>query len=133
MQLAKNAARAAKAQLAKHAARAQLQLALQKNDLPTFTVQELRKFDSSDPALPIYMAVGGYVLDVTASSKFYGQGAPRQIYAGRVASRALALQSTSEDDLNDETDDFTAVQLKALQDRIEFFLVKFPKVGVLAA
>jgi hypothetical protein len=65
VQLAKNAARAAKAQLAaKHAARAQLQLALQETDLPTFTVQELRKFDdSSDPALPSYMAVGGHVLD----------------------------------------------------------------------
>jgi hypothetical protein len=33
-----------------------------------------RRYDGSDPTLPIYLAISGRVLDVTSSSKFYARG-----------------------------------------------------------
>jgi hypothetical protein len=47
-----------------------------------FTLEELRKFDGTDEALPILFSIRGHVLDVTTSKQFYGAGAPRGMYAG---------------------------------------------------
>lgn len=59
----------------------------------SFTLAELKKHDGSDPALPIYIAVDGKVLDVSAGAKFYGSGAHYNQFAGRAATRALSLGS----------------------------------------
>ncbi len=79
------------------------------------------------------MAVGGHVIDVTKSSFMYGPKGPRHCYAGKAVTRALTLQSTNEQDLNDNVSDFTPEQLDTMRHRLDFFLKKFPKVGVLAA
>ncbi len=39
------------------------------------TLEELLKFDGSDPARPILFAVQGRVYDVTEGKSFYGPGA----------------------------------------------------------
>jgi membrane-associated progesterone receptor component len=96
-----------------------------------FSLQDLAKYDGSNTDLSIYFALAGHVLDVTESKKFYGPGSPRGMYAGRACTRALVLQSIKEEDINDNTSDFTAAQQKTLDQRVSFFLGKFPKVGVL--
>ena len=47
---------------------------------------------SSDPDLPIWLGLGGHVIDVSKSAYLYGPGKPRSCYAGRDATRISALQ-----------------------------------------
>jgi membrane-associated progesterone receptor component len=99
-----------------------------------FSRAELALHDGTDAAreLPLLLAVGGHVLDVSSSKYFYGPGSPRHVYAGRAVTRALTLQSTKLEDLGDRVDDLTVAQKATMQSRINYFLSKFPKVGVLA-
>lgn len=53
---------------------------------------------------PIYFAVRGRVFDVTAGRNFYGPGGPYANFAGRDASRGLALGSFDEDVLTEDLD-----------------------------
>ena len=46
------------------------------------------------PPSTILLAIGGHVLDVTASAFLYGPGKPRWCYAGRAVGRASALGTT---------------------------------------
>ena len=98
-----------------------------------FTATELRAHDGSDPELPLLLAVGGHVVDVSASSWLYGPTAPRAIYAGRAVTRALVLQSTEPDDVarGDDADDFTAEQIATRLQRVRFYVETFPKLGEL--
>ena len=98
-----------------------------------FTASELLNYDGSDPELPLLLAIGGHVVDVSASSWMYGSTAPRAIYAGRAVTRALVLQSTKPDDVAraDDADDFTAEQNATRLQRVIFYIEKFPKLGEL--
>ncbi|ETV82050.1 hypothetical protein H257_05569 [Aphanomyces astaci] len=100
--------------------------------LPLFTVEELQQYDGSDESRPIYMAVGGIVLDVTSGGKFYKKGAEYNQFAGQACTRALALASLDVKDINDITSDFTPAQQKDLDETLTFYHGKYPKVGVLA-
>lgn len=53
------------------------------------TMEELSKFDGSNPALPIYLAVNGSVYDVSASPQIYGKDGPYHFFSGRDAARAF--------------------------------------------
>eukprot|EP00936_MAST-01D_sp_MAST-1D-sp1_P002938 g2938.t1 len=97
-----------------------------------FTLAELRKYDGTDPSKPVLFAVGGHVLDVSSSKNLYGKKAPRHMFAGRAITRAITLQSTEAGDLNDRTDDFDAEQREVMAKRVQFFLSRYEKVGVLA-
>ncbi|KAJ3138521.1 hypothetical protein HK100_012485 [Physocladia obscura] len=44
-----------------------------KRKLVTLTEAELRQYDGSDPAKPVYVAINGKVYDVTAGKKHYGK------------------------------------------------------------
>ena len=46
----------------------------------------------------IYIAVKGSVFDVSKSAALYGKGGEYHVFAGRDASRCLALQTLSEED-----------------------------------
>lgn len=76
---------------------------------------------------------GGHVLDVSRSSYIFGPGKPRHVYAGRAVTRAATLQSVRPQDIEagDDTRDFDAAQRATMQQRISFFLGRYPKVGVL--
>ena len=47
---------------------------------------------SSDPDLPIWLGLGGHVIDVSKSAYLYGPGKPRSCYAGKDVTRISALQ-----------------------------------------
>ena len=56
----------------------------------TFTPPELLPYNGLNN-MPVYLAVRGRVFDVTAGRNFYGPGGPYANFAGRDASRGLAL------------------------------------------
>ncbi len=57
----------------------------------TFTAEELKKYDGTDPKLPIYIALDGLVYDVTSGSKFYVPGGSYHYLAGKDSSAELHL------------------------------------------
>jgi len=48
-----------------------------------FTINELSKFDGTDPSLPIYLAYNGDVYDVTAGKSFYDSQGTYHYLAGK--------------------------------------------------
>ena len=92
---------------------------------------ELRAHDTSNPEL--WLCIDGYVLDVTKSRYLYGAGSPRSMFAGKCVGRAVARSTTAPEDLNDERAGLSAKELAKLEERKEYFLNKFPLVGVYAA
>jgi membrane-associated progesterone receptor component len=63
---------------------------------------------------------------------FYGRGGPYAMFAGRDASRALALLSFKPQDLNGNLQGLDASELEILQDWEDKFMEKYVKVGHLA-
>jgi predicted heme/steroid binding protein len=75
----------------------------------------LSTYNGSDPSLPIYVAVNGSIYDVSASPRFYGQGAGYNVFAGRDASRAFVTGCLEEDlipDLRGVEDMFVPMDLE---------------------
>ncbi|TYZ58074.1 hypothetical protein PybrP1_010646 [[Pythium] brassicae (nom. inval.)] len=99
--------------------------------LPTFTLEALKKYDGSDESLPILLAVGGKVLDVTSGAKFYGPGKTYAQFAGTACTRALALGSLDKTDITDDVSDFDESQQKEMLETLEFYYDKYPVVGAL--
>ena len=54
-----------------------------------FTDQELKKYDGSNPELPILLALDGKVYDVTTGKDFYKVGGPYHFLAGKDSSQEL--------------------------------------------
>ncbi|KAK1483025.1 membrane-associated progesterone receptor component 1 [Colletotrichum abscissum] len=89
---------------------------------------------------PIYLAVRGRVFDVTHGRNFYGPGGPYSNFAGRDASRGLALGSFDEDMLTEDLDGpldplegLGPDEIEALQGWEENFDSKYLVVGRLTA
>src|SRR3989339_147541 len=59
--------------------------------LRIFTAQKLSKYNQDDPKLPIYLALNGYVFDVTKGKDFYKNGAGYHYLAGKDSSKDLNL------------------------------------------
>lgn len=51
--------------------------------------KELSQYNGANPDLPLYLAVGGKVFDVSSNRITYGPGGPYSHFAGRDASRAF--------------------------------------------
>lgn len=85
---------------------------------------------------PIYLGAGGVVFDVSFGGvPMYGKGGPYNRFAGKDASRALALMSFDPKDVeNTDTSDLEEKQLKVLSDWVENFKNKkgYPVVGRLS-
>ncbi|KAL3841108.1 hypothetical protein ACJIZ3_025699 [Penstemon smallii] len=95
------------------------------------TEEELRAYDGSDPNKPLLMAIKGQIYDVSRSRMFYGPGGPYALFAGRDASRALALMSFDQNDLTGNIEGLSASELEVLQDWEYKFMEKYVKVGQL--
>jgi membrane-associated progesterone receptor component len=84
-------------------------------------------------AAPIYIGANDKVFDMSfGGATFYGPGGPYNKFAGRNASRALALMSLDEADLaNASTADCTEKQIKTMNDWIKTFSERkgYPVVG----
>jgi predicted heme/steroid binding protein len=85
---------------------------LPRHALPAMAVEELSLYDGSVPGLPLLIAVDGYVVNVSSSEKVYGKGGAYSVLAGRAATRAIALSSLDENDLNDDLSDLDEEQMK---------------------
>jgi predicted heme/steroid binding protein len=72
------------------------------NSTPTYTLDELRTFDGRN-GKALYVALNGVVFNVSSSPMYYGQGGSYEGLAGRDASRALAIMSLREADLEQPT------------------------------
>lgn len=90
--------------------------------------------------MPVYLAVRGRVFDVTSGRNFYGPGGPYENFAGRDASRGLALGSFDEAMLTkdlkgplDKLEDLGPEEMGALRDWEERFEEKYLVVGNLVA
>lgn len=62
---------------------------------------------------------------------FYGRGGPYAMFAGKEASRALALLSFKPEDINGNLQDLGPEELQILEDWEFKFMEKYPKVGQL--
>lgn len=54
-----------------------------------YTTQELKKYDGTNPSLPIYLVLDGNVYDVTPVKEFYKTGGPYHFLAGKDSSVEL--------------------------------------------
>lgn len=97
------------------------------------TLEELKPFDGSDPKKPLLMAIKGNIYDVSRSRMFYGPGGPYALFAGRDASRALALMSFDPNDLTGNLEGLSSSELEVLQDWEYKFMEKYVKVGQLGS
>ncbi|OWM78855.1 membrane steroid-binding protein 2-like [Punica granatum] len=95
------------------------------------TEEQLRAYDGSDPTKPLLMAIKGQIYDVSRGRMFYGPGGPYAMFAGRDASRALALMSFDPKDLTGNIEGLSESELEVLQDWEYKFMEKYVKVGQL--
>ncbi|XP_047318838.1 membrane steroid-binding protein 2-like [Impatiens glandulifera] len=95
------------------------------------TEEELRSYDGSDSQKPLLMAIKGQIFDVSRSRMFYGPGGPYALFAGRDASRALALMSFDEKDLTGNIEGLGESELEVLLDWELKFKEKYVQVGQL--
>ncbi|XP_039992428.1 neudesin [Xiphias gladius] len=99
-----------------------------------FTEEELRRYDGSEEAQPVYMAVKGVVFDVTEGKEFYGKDAPYNALVGKDSTRAVAKMSLDPADLTSDTTGLTEEQLKSLDSIFEgTYKSKYPIVGYTAS
>ncbi|MFZ2831976.1 MAG: cytochrome b5 domain-containing protein [Minisyncoccia bacterium] len=60
-------------------------------NLPTFTTEMLRAYDGTSTSSPVYIALDGYVYDVSEGRKFYEPGAGYHYLAGKDSSKTLHI------------------------------------------
>jgi len=100
---------------------------MEKRDL---TLEELRKYDGSDPTSPILMGVKGIIYDVTSGAGFYGPGGAYASFSGKDASRALAKGVTDENVASDaKLDDLTKDELDTLNEWASHYATKYEVIG----
>ncbi|CAI8496000.1 hypothetical protein ACO0OL_002481 [Hanseniaspora opuntiae] len=104
--------------------------------LRDYTPKELSNYDGHmDPK--IYIAVKGSVFDCTLGRQFYGPSGPYSNFAGRDASRGLAMNSFDNEmvrDIDQDIDDLSDLsvqQMEALDSWFEHFSRKYTYVGKL--
>lgn len=101
-----------------------------------FIPKTLAKYNGLDDP-KIFIAVRGRVFDVTNGATFYGPGGPYENFAGRDASRGLALNSfdpavlTPLEESIDSLDGLDAAELESLDGWEEHFENKYRIVGTL--
>ncbi|KAL5209074.1 hypothetical protein ABZP36_004697 [Zizania latifolia] len=101
--------------------------------LGEITLQQLAAYDGKDPSKPILIAIRGQVYDISRGRLFYGPQGPYSLFAGRDATRALALMSFDPIDLTGDLVGLGPDELEVLQDWEDKFKERYPRVGHLAS
>ncbi|KAJ2841537.1 Dihydrodipicolinate synthase [Coemansia brasiliensis] len=102
-----------------------------------FTPRELAEFNGKDESTPLYIGVQGVVYDVSASRHFYGPEGPYCNFAGRDATRGLAMSTFDSSILSDldapidKLDNLNGTEKATLEEWVEFFAGKYTPVGTL--
>ncbi|KAA0156236.1 hypothetical protein FNF29_01026 [Cafeteria roenbergensis] len=98
-----------------------------------FTKDDLAAYNGTDEGLPLLLAIGGEVFDVTAGARFYGPDGPYKIFAARDSSRALTKGSLNEEDWKGDKaiylGDFQDHDWNALRDQVHFYRGKYRLAG----
>lgn len=104
--------------------------------LTTFTLAELKEFGSGEDEKPILLSLFGRVYDVSAGTKFYGEGGKYHVFAGHDVTYALstgcktaecvdvrrsAQEAEQEEDSIYVLEDLTEKQLKEGKRWLSFF------------
>lgn len=105
----------------------------------TYTPPTLFPFSGKD-GKPIYLAIRGRVFDVSRKAHFYGPGGPYENFAGRDATRGLAMGSFDEEmltkDLEGPLDDLQGLgenEMESLANWEESFSGQYPIIGRLVS
>eukprot|EP01112_Ceratiomyxa_fruticulosa_P018255 TRINITY_DN5808_c0_g1_i1.p1 TRINITY_DN5808_c0_g1~~TRINITY_DN5808_c0_g1_i1.p1 ORF type:complete len:110 (-),score=16.67 TRINITY_DN5808_c0_g1_i1:95-424(-) len=93
------------------------------------TLNELRKYDGSDPSLPVYVAIKGIVYDVSTGPYSKAKGGGYSKFAGKEIGRALAKSSLNEEDIVPSLDGLAEDDLQTLGEWVQKFESKYPVVG----
>ena len=94
------------------------------------TRDELMRYTGSQHEKRIYLCCKNIVYDVTSARDFYGPEGPYANFAGRDASRALALMSLKIEDVeNTDLSDLNEEQLNVLNDWERKFKSKYKIIG----
>ena len=94
------------------------------------TRDELMRYTGRQHEKRIYLCCKNIVYDVTSAKDFYGPEGPYANFAGRDASRALALMSLKIEDVeNTDLSDLNEEQLNVLNDWERKFKSKYKIVG----
>lgn len=97
--------------------------------LVTLTTQELGFYDGSNAALPILVCIDDLVFDVSEASEKYGRSKGYSSFAGKVATRAMALSSLEASDMTNDLSDLGEAQIAVKNKWRSFFLHKYPVVA----
>lgn len=101
-----------------------------------FVPETLKKYNGKDDP-NVYLGIRGVVYDVTNGKSFYGPGGPYENFAGRDASRGLALNSFDPAVLTplakplDTLHDLSAEEVESLDNWVSHFEAKYKVVGTL--
>jgi len=96
------------------------------------TLQELKKYDGSNPALPVYVAIKGVIYDVSTGPYSKAKGGAYSKFAGNEIGRALAKSSLSEEDIVPSLDGLAQDEVQTLGEWVQKFESKYPVVGSVA-
>jgi len=94
-----------------------------------FTLDQLKEFDGTDSAKPIYISIKGTVYDVSNKRDTYGPNGSYHIFAGKDPSRALGKSTLKGEDAVADYSTLTESERKVLDDWHSFYAKKYPVVG----
>eukprot|EP00591_Stephanopyxis_turris_P012020 CAMPEP_0195517650 /NCGR_PEP_ID=MMETSP0794_2-20130614/11184_1 /TAXON_ID=515487 /ORGANISM="Stephanopyxis turris, Strain CCMP 815" /LENGTH=167 /DNA_ID=CAMNT_0040646487 /DNA_START=169 /DNA_END=672 /DNA_ORIENTATION=- len=88
----------------------------------TITQEELASYNGKDGS-PLYLSIDSRVYDVSAGTKFYGEGGPYNKFVGRDATRAYATgcRSTGPECLSPSTEGLSDKQLREVDRWVELY------------
>lgn len=100
--------------------------------LPIFSRDQLAMYNGLDQR-PIYIAIKGYVYDVTSNAKSYGPGKSYNKLVGKDSTRLLGLNKLvdKEEKQSWDVSDFSEKQHGSVGKWVEFFERRYRIVGVI--
>ena len=96
-----------------------------------YTLEELSKYNATDPSLPILICIKTEIFDVSSNAEMYTPPKGYSVFAGKNASRALAKSSLKPEECIGDINGLKEDELKTLEKWVEFFRKKYPIVGEL--